>query len=200
MINLFVNPFEHKNPARVKEFHECQHRNKSNKYIDRIIEIRPNENATYQDFLDAMRDYPNDVNVMSNYDIYFDDSIRALTGIKPMTAYAITRHEVNTGEIFTHNSPRDSWNSQDVWVFPGAPVDNMKFVRQSAWWPFPLGIGGCDNHFAWLLNRVGYQVINPAYSVKCWHIHGGGFNNRDWHGTQRIGHRKAYMVIKPSYL
>ena len=200
MINLFINPFTPKSSERDAEYKQCIAKNEDNKFIDRIIRVEEEKNATYRDFLNAMREFPDDVNIMANLDIYFDETVRLTEKIKYSQVYAITRHEVTTGQIFTHMSPRDSWNSQDVWVFRGAPVEDVKFVRQSGWWPFPLGVGGCDNHFAWLLNRVGYRLVNPAHSIKCWHVHSAGFNNREWHGQKRVGTRKMYMVIKPSII
>jgi hypothetical protein len=38
---------------------------------------------------------------------------------------------------------------------------------------FPVGVPRCDNRFLYELKRAGYEVINPAFSIRAYHLHAG---------------------------
>ena len=38
---------------------------------------------------------------------------------------------------------------------------------------FPLGVPRCDNRLMYQLQEAGYKVLNPAFSIKVFHIHKG---------------------------
>ncbi|MCK5342619.1 MAG: hypothetical protein KAR20_04395, partial [Candidatus Heimdallarchaeota archaeon] len=192
MINLFLNTFDHPNQARDKEFKEAFKRNEENDSIDRIVLVCENQRATYQDFMNAMRDYPDDVNIMCNADIFFDSTVEKLVDMNPHNAFAMTRYEWPSKKLFIHKGAFDSWWSQDTWIIKGAPPDDLIFKNKSHWWPFGLGVAGCDNHFAWLLWMVGYDVKNPCLSIHSYHLHSAGFNDREWHRKSTIGNPQVY--------
>ena len=56
--------------------------------------------------------------------------------------------------------------SQDVWVFKGHIKPELKA-------DFPLGVPRCDNRLLYELQEAGYSVLNPAFSIKSYHIHKG---------------------------
>jgi hypothetical protein len=61
-------------------------------------------------------------------------------------------------KLYNHNA------SQDVWVFKGPVKPELKAN-------FPLGVPRCDNKLLFELQEAGYRVLNPAFSIKSFHVH-----------------------------
>lgn len=166
-INLFSSYYTVEDSRRQLEIDFCYQHNLKNKFIDACYYFdmgRP----TYSDFFEWMSDFPNDVNILANSDIYFDETIEKTKGIDIKTAYALTRWEERREGVVpfeqghTHNGAKAK-HSQDVWVFLGAPrVKNANFC---------LGQPGCDNKIAYLMRYSGYRVLNPSLSIRCIHRH-----------------------------
>ncbi len=178
MINLFINYFETPDLIRKAEFDYCYKHNVKNKFIDKIFVITSDDKPYYTQFFEIMRKFPNDVNIVSNLDIYFDDTIKLVENMGPKDCYALTRWELwNNKVVFfeTRNTLAHAKHSQDVWIFRGFPNFEANFS---------MGVPGCDNHLAYLIKVHGYKVINPCYSVKCIHVHQS--DNRPHHVGQRI--------------
>ena len=96
----------------------------------------------------------------------------------------------------TDNGPElwDHRDSQDVWVFYGRPV----ILGAS----FHLGIPGCDNRIAKVIEDAGYTVINPSKTIRSYHLHASGFRT---YGTGRGGAKMEsipgpYKFIQPHAL
>lgn len=182
MINLFLNDFIVTDPKRKAEFDFCLTKNEENPFIDHIYFLKSNDEIdiynrpSYNDFFAEMRKYPNDINIISNSDIYFDETIQLTEKIKSREVYALTRWEkterydqrtrkmVEVIMFFNQKNPaHPPRSSQDVWIMRGGPrIENASFG---------LGINGCDNKIAWLLRAHGYKVRNPSYSIRCIHVH-----------------------------
>ena len=182
MINLFINYFDHSNSLRRKEIEFCLEKNQENEYLHQIIIVNRNERATYGDFFRAMNDYSEDVNIIANADIYFDETIQLSERIKENQCYALTRWEDVNGTIMDfnqrHGRPSPPEWSQDAWIFRGStePIhyDNVDAVRDNRHReviPFSLGIPGCDNKIAALLKEKGFRVTNPSLNIKAIHKH-----------------------------
>jgi hypothetical protein len=182
MINLFINIFQHKDPTRQKELDYCFEKNQTNELIDKIIIVNRDTRATYGDFFQAMKDYPNDINIIANSDIYFDETIEKAHKIKEKQCYALTRWEDINGRVIDfnarHGKPSPPQWSQDAWIFRGSPnligfdyviASTKHHTSQNI--QFNLGIPGCDNKFAALLKGKGFRVTNPSLSIKAIHKH-----------------------------
>lgn len=104
-----------------------------------------------------------DVSIICNSDIYFDASLKALQhGLSANQCAALTRWDVNTrgvAKLFDRN------DTQDSWVFRGR-IRNLVD-------DFPIGIPRCDNRMLYELQRARYDVINPSFSVRSFHLHSG---------------------------
>jgi hypothetical protein len=100
------------------------------------------------------KNYPNDINVFTNSDVYFTD-LSLLHLIKPNQCYAITRDD-----MINH---KDAVGSQDAWVFRG--------VVKEVFADFYMGLYGCDNRIAYEIKSAGYEIINPALSINLVHLH-----------------------------
>ena len=182
-MNLFINYFDHSNSKRKKEIEFCLKKNEENEHIKRVVIVNRNERCTYGNFFDAMFAYPNEVNIIANSDIYFDDTIQLARTIEYNQCYALTRWELVNGKVIDfrsrHGVPSPPRWSQDVWIFKGS-INSSEFHtvvatnlnnNKSEVIPFSLGIPGCDNKIAAMLKEKGMQVINPSLSIRAIHVH-----------------------------
>jgi hypothetical protein len=165
MIRLFVNTYVDPIPRRNAELVECLERNRNNSLIGQIHELsgRP----TVSEILAEMRAAcaPDDVGIMTNADIYFDETAGFFEKIRPMQCFALTRWENGKikKRIRANGDLEETPDSQDVWGFRGKPPE-IKL-------PFTLGIAGVDNRFAKLLYDINYEVTNPCKTIRCHHLH-----------------------------
>lgn len=194
MINLFINYYKAKTEERQNEIDFCFQKNSRNKIIDRLIlfsdlkdcalfcdEVVNIERPTYQDFFDAANKYPNDINIIANSDIFFDETIELVKSIRENEVYCLTRWEWNDGNITDfnkmHGAPHE-W-SQDAWIFKGAcrlkDCSRVVAINQDTGKydtiPFTMGVPGCDNHISWKFKQAGYQPLNPSKTIKAIHVH-----------------------------
>lgn len=96
--------------------------------------------------------------ILSNSDIAFDMTLHHLyTAPFDHIVYALTRWE--DGII------KEEFDSQDCWMF-AAPLEVPLEACE-----FRLGILGCDNRFAHVLDTAGYALRNPCLTVSCHHLH-----------------------------
>jgi hypothetical protein len=194
-MNLFINYYD--SSTRQEELDFCLKKNLANKLIKRIvifneskrvfrqkkvIAINVETRPTYQEFFDLTKDYPNDVNIITNTDIYFDETIKHAENVKENVCYALTRHEKRGDRLVpfeqAHNSSPKSGYSQDTWIFKGTVksghYDTVLAIRTSDRRhdeiKFTMGVPGCDNILAFLLKQS-YQVLNPGTTIRCIHNH-----------------------------
>ena len=182
-IHLYTTIYTESKPERKQELERCLHNNLVNPCIASVTVL--NEGAdlsqfhsaklsrieitarpTYQDFMIHINknSNPEDIHIIANTDIYFDEQIAVLKYLYLVdTCFALSRWdttEVKTPQLYDHN------DSQDVWIFKGQIKPSLKAN-------FPLGVPRCDNRLMYELQEAGYQVLNPAYSIKSFHVHKG---------------------------
>jgi len=182
-VNLFINYFDHQDKRRKREIEYCLRKNEDNPNIDNVVILNRNRYCTFGDFIREMANFPQDINIIANVDVYFDDTIKLAESIKGGECFALTRWELVNGRVIDfnarHGRPSPPEWSQDAWVFRGSIVpnkyDTVKALNQNARMteiiPFSLGIPGCDNKFAALLKEQGIKVTNPSKSIKAIHVH-----------------------------
>lgn len=204
MINLFVNYYIDTLPERQKEIDSCLLKNIQNENIGRIIvfisndcqlpialhsnkitQVIHNERLTYMRFFQQTQSYPNDINILANSDIYFDSTLIETLLMSKDSCYALRRYEVQ------HNGNIEPFHlggsvSQDVWIFNG----NVKYIEDC---DFSLGIGGCDNRIAFLIQQAGYKITNPCTKIKTYHLH--LVQKRDWQSQPPIP--GSYLELRP---
>lgn len=148
------------------------------KIIPIITEVRP----TYNDYFRITRKIFNsedNINIISNLDIIIsEESLTKSKNIKCVDDYlvnkstclALTRWDITADNVFNTNNHEvgsklfDTPDSQDTWIFVGG-------VPQITGADFTLGICGCDNGIAHLLEVSGYNVLNPSRTIKTYHFH-----------------------------
>ena len=221
-MNLFINYYNADN--RQDQIDCCLEKNLANPLITRIIifnqhkkidhqkviSIDSDKRPTYQDFFNKTREYPDDINIIANSDIFFDSTLEKANRLAPHQCYALTRWEFDgkksTPFHDTHNINNNCppMYSQDVWMFRGASkltnCDVVWAVRSNIriydLIKFTIGIPGCDNVIAARLKTT-YginNVKNPAHDIKCHHYHVNAIPRAY---THRItGSKNRWGVIK----
>ena len=193
MINLFINWFVHPDPERRKELEFCLEKNEENTLIDNIFKLTSGPKwPTYNDYFRLMGHYPNDINILSNLDIYFDETLNHVHKIREHQCFALTRWELVDDAVIpfeVRNPGHPARFSQDVWIFRGAPK-----VRNAT---FSMGWPGCDNRIAKLIHDSGYEVLNPSKTIRAIHVHRDPSRNtaRD---VNRVG--GPYLWINPTVI
>jgi len=181
MIRLLTTYYPESNPEREAEYEESLKRNAECPAIEEIVvfnecpdfpvknskfRIVPiKERPIYSQFFNYINNVASseDINIVANSDIYFDKSIRALNYLNLQdVCLALSRWE-DSGD--GHLNLFDRCDSQDCWIFKG----RIKDVEAD----FPLGVPRCDNRLAYELERAGYRVLNPAFSITTHHLHSG---------------------------
>ena len=179
MTNLFIEYYQDSCPLRQAEIDECISNNIKNEFIHKIIifcefdisrfsdkkivHIPFTERLTYEAFFKETANYPNDTNILSNTDIFFDETIQLAGKIKENECYALLRYNVQAdGSLYLMGG--GSRDSQDCWIFKGT----VKTVKDCN---FTLGVAGCDNRIAFLIHEAGYEITNTCHSIKAYHLH-----------------------------
>lgn len=184
-INLFIQIYKSDNPERQKELDTCLKNNRSLNingvpYFN-IIEI--SERLTFNEMFKLTEQYPDRINIITNSDIYFNETILQTRFLKDNECLALSRWDVNgtTAVLF------DRKDSQDVWIFNGAVKCNGG--------NYYLGIPGCDNKIAFELKQSGYVVNNPSKSIHALHLH--NTNYRTYTPNDRL--LEPFHFIKPHF-
>jgi hypothetical protein len=132
---------------------------------EKVQVISINQRPLYSDFFELinLNTAAEDLNIIANTDIFFDNQIELLNHISFQNqCIALSRWNIlpdGSAKLFNRN------DSQDVWIFKG----QIRNVISD----FPIGIPFCDNRILYELQQAGYNVLNPAYSIKTYHLHVG---------------------------
>ena len=179
MINLFVNCYEETDPTRKKELELCYERNTKNRLLT-IYDIDSQERPTFSSIFDTVNQVTDndDINIVANADIYFDDTVAKCRGMDRMDFYALSRWNVVNKSVELYNHA----DSQDTWVFRG-----QCRIREA---DFKIGLIACDNRLAFEAERAGYRIKNPSLTIKTYHVHESGIRTYS-------GSKKAQVVPKP---
>lgn len=199
-INLFTNWYR---SDRDNENEECLKRNINNPLIDKIyllcdddkefpaedkiIGVRIDHRPTYNDFFNLVNSTDPDISIISNSDIYFDETLSEVDKLGKGICYALSRWDDIDGELRRF----DRIDSQDVWMFKGKinPVAG----------DFPLGVLGCDNRIAYELKVAGYRVRNTSLSIRSCHIHAGNNGDNSIH-DQSVKIEPPYRYLPPDII
>tara|TARA_R100000664_G_C2760120_1_gene150840 strand:+ start:8889 stop:10193 length:1305 start_codon:yes stop_codon:yes gene_type:complete len=180
-INLFVQNVKTNNSVRNKEYEKCLLLNTYNRYIDNIFIINTeNGMLTYGRFIEFTKIFPDDINILSNADIFFDESIDLCRHMGDDDAYALSRWDLPKGTLESKfldaHVVKSQSRSQDTWIVKGA-------VKKGINGAFCLGQRGCDNVFAQELESSGYNVSNPCLDIIANHLHTTPFRTSSQHST-----------------
>lgn len=205
VVRLFTYWPSWSSKERTEEFEACLATNLENPLIDEITVLvdKPlqlddfysnvvwvaigKKEPTY-DMIIAMANAEaseNDVTIIANGDIFFDDSLAKIRSLTHDKCFALSRWNLNSsGEIELY----DRIDSQDCWIFRGK-IDGI--VGN-----FPVGALGCDNRIAYEIEKAGYIITNPCKSIVTTHVHLVPFRQ----AVKRTAVPKPYKYLDTSYL
>jgi len=190
MINLFTNYYLDGNNERQTELVNCVVANEANVNINKvylvvdkqyeldfidskkILQLDLGRRPTYSDFFQLMNEFNdrNDVGILSNSDMYFDETVQLANGMSHNDAYALSRWDrEGRNQHFTLTPAAVC--SQDSWIFKGPIKDFYS--------DFFLGRCGCDNRIAYEIKNAGYNLVNPSQSIRSFHLHKSNIRHYD---------------------
>ncbi|MFA6262844.1 MAG: hypothetical protein WCW33_04430 [Candidatus Babeliales bacterium] len=186
---LITTLYNEKHEKRYLEFITCLEKNLKNSSIDTIhvaydtakddasgsvilnylksknIKISYiSERASFGDLFEiANKEYPNSKIVVSNADIFFNETLALLEPYDLRNKFlALTRWNVRGDGTLVEFFARG--NSQDTWIFqlplPTFENDSIK-----------MGILDCDLAIAYQAQKSGLILFNPSLSIQCCHLH-----------------------------
>ncbi len=194
---LYICDYRCLDIKRRREIRSVINCNVRNKYIDKIVilwehwdkycdeeeynylkntkieVVNWTKRQTYQDFYEhSLKNYPNDIIIVSNSDIIFDHTIRRVNELtfNQRIAYALTRYEFDTPnkEKSIYKTPlqgrHDQCWSYDTYIWKH-PLDIISETID-----INVGMGGCDTYLVKKLvvdNLI--EVRNPMLDIRCWH-------------------------------
>lgn len=212
MIHLLINYYKTNSSERNSEIDYCMNNNYYNCFIDKLhifsninmsnfddplhkISFILNDRPTYKMYFDyATHNIPeNDIIILSNTDIYFDDTIQLCQNIKSSDVYALTRYDsCGNGNVIKDDGTIQIYGnskcSQDTWIYRNY-ISNLDKMNIN----FTMGLLGCDNRIAYELFNAGYNIINPSLSIKCYHKHES--NIRFYTENERLSGMYAFINI-----
>jgi hypothetical protein len=199
-INVFMQFFIHPNCNRQLEFITCLRKNTENPLIthiyllneqiydvsdfgphidtSKIIQVNISHRLKYSDvFYYINANNVTGFNIIINSDIFLDDTIANLfhTDLHlQKKMYALLRYDILNldplhVELF---GPRP--DSQDCWIIHS----NFHITNHEAKiFNFELGMPGCDNKLLYLMQILGFQVLNDPDFIKTYHLHNTQIRN-----------------------
>lgn len=192
-LKLLIVLYNETHAQRMQEYKTCLERNLNHSSIDAIhviydttkdstncqlLSYLKSKNVTisyYQGrpsfaycFRKANNLYPESKVILSNADIYFNDTLKVLEDYNLHGKFlAITRKNVEfDGKLteFPGAYRGKAEPSQDVWVFKTPMVI---FPRED----ILIGLVHCEGEIAYAARSGGLDVIDPYYSIDCCHLH-----------------------------
>ena len=183
---LFFNYYEDPDPTRKQEIDLCLQKNLDNPLFDLII-IGTESQPTFDLFFEKINllATDNDISIICNSDIFFDDSIKLAYHIKNKEMFALSHWDYirDNHSTFSNSTPK-----QDAWIVKGK-IDNI-------YGNFQLGKPGCDGRIAYEFRTAGYTVLNPSRSIKAYHVHQSGV--RHYSEQDRI--KGKYLYVDPTII
>lgn len=167
MIRLIVNRWNEPHPVRRAELELCARKNADNPHIE-VVVLEAQARLSYQALFDAANARlasTDDISVIANADMYFDDTIVLAAALGPTDAYALSRYDVRadgTAQLI------DSLGI-DAWLFRGL-IEGIKAA-------FPLGSWATDVRLNAEIVAAGYRLYNPAKTIKSYHVHASNIRN-----------------------
>jgi lipopolysaccharide biosynthesis glycosyltransferase len=209
-LHLLIDYYKNPRPERAEELDFCFLENINSKEFDyihvfqesplpikdipsNVIVNQVQGRSTYQYYFDyAKKNIPqDDIIVLSNSDIFFDESISKVKEIDLSDkVLALTRFCPYQGHWLNEEGyiiPYDIHHrSQDVWIWKNPlNIDTANFNT---------GVLGCDNKIAFELHKVGYQVWNPSFSIICYHKHAERNDEKDYISPIKTWLSRPYLL------
>ena len=225
LFTLITVLYNEKNPERADEYRTCLNHNINHKLINTVHVIYDtsaddqnnsilnylksknvtisyvNSRQTYGYCFDlANKLYPNSKIILSNADIYFNETLNLLRNYDLTGKFlALTRWNVTkdaTLEIFKQYTQGvfdkgSSETSQDTWILK-TPI----FISDAH--SLRMGLMQCDSCIAYEALKSGLKVINPCLSIQCCHVqltNIRNYNASSWPYANRVWLPVAWQTL-----
>jgi hypothetical protein len=212
---------------RQREINKCLHMNFGSKYIDRVVLLNErheefavygseedyakkvketviHKRLTYADVFKRASEFPDDVVlVFANADICIDDvSWKHLWSLNLENKFlALLRYDVPENGVYEEAKifgPRA--DSQDTWVVRVKDIKERGLGKDEEFLKavsFPFGQMGCDNAISLEMLRKKFLVVNPAVSLKTYHLH---TSNIRTYAVNNVVDKPVFLYVNPSGL
>ena len=133
--------------------------------------------------------------IFANSDIFLTDEFKTIYDIDMHGKFmALLRWDVDKTGQATIFGPRA--DSQDVWGVLSDDVHKLT-DEQLAATDFFFGMPGCDNAITAIMTNMGFYCINPAWSLKSYHLHNSGVRGYNVHDTV---YNPQYLYLEPTLI
>jgi hypothetical protein len=182
---LIIPLYNEVDDARMQEYIYCFEKNITNKYIDEILVVYDNSKDDDQNkllnylkakkckieyitgrstfsycFNLANEIYPNQKIILSNGDIYFDDTLQLLDNFDFIGKLVV----LTRWDIMADGSLKLIKKlSLDSWIFK-TPIKKFKS-------DFQMGVPGCEHSITYYAILSDLKLLNPSLSIKSVHVH-----------------------------
>lgn len=209
-IYLIQQFFNAPDPARAYEFNMCLKMNAKCEILDKIILLNESDDVklpvthskiecinlgrrmNYYDVFEYIKEkIPLGVVVLfANTDIFLMDDFKEIYNINMANKFlALLRWDVNEKGMTRIFGPRN--DSQDTWGVLSDDVKNMSLDNLN----FMFGKPGCDNAITAIMKAKGFYCINPAFTLKSYHVH--NTNIRNYTHADRV-YNSEYLLLNPT--
>jgi hypothetical protein len=146
----------------------------NNIFNEKLIVVPIQTRLSYKMWMDyADKEYPEDIKILSNSDVYFDESLSFLDQINEWEnrLYVLTRKDLTkdgniipSGGTYNPNNTRqiNPEICQDAWIYKHT---NIEFNKD-----WNLGVMNCENHFRELAKQSGIMAINLFEKIRLVHV------------------------------
>ena len=160
---------------------------------DKVRQTVIGHRLTYLDILTYIKSQvPVDtIVVFSNSDIYMDETLRTLYSVNlEMKFLALLRYEITAKDEPKLFGPRP--DSQDTWVVWSSSID---FIINQEEFNFNFGVPGCDNAITTAMLRKKFAVVNPALSIRTYHLHSSNIRN---YVMSDVIDKPVFLYVEPT--
>ena len=160
---------------------------------DKVRQTVIGHRLTYLDIMTYIKSQvPADtIVVFSNSDIYMDETLRTLYSVDLEKKFlALLRYEVTGKDEPKLFGPRP--DSQDTWIVWSSSID---FVLDQEDFNFSFGVPGCDNAITTAMLRKKFAVVNPALSIRTYHLHSSNIRN---YVMSDVIDKPVFLYVEPT--
>lgn len=183
---LIVPHYESPDHTRRSEIELCLRANLAHPAIERVLLVGADghpphpkltclpgtDRPTFDALFRLADQWPSEVAIVANADIYFDETLALAAGIAPGELYALSRWNPVTRRVSGSSLAADGSMciplsiGADTWIFR-SPLPPLGA-------DFAQGRPFCDHRLARRAQDAGLLAINPCLSIRTWHAHASG--------------------------
>jgi hypothetical protein len=163
MIHLVINTYPETKPERKIELDRCLAGNRALGFVN-IIEHYSVARSVFADLFNigCVRASKDDIIIVANVDVLFDDTLRMVEGIPDNEAWVLSRWVPDNKGNLIAPAPRYQC-CQDSFM--------VRMPMRKVQLNFPIGHPGSDNRICAEFKNVGYKVRNPSLTIRSIHHH-----------------------------